>query len=118
LADPFSFVCPGAKSEPEAPSLAPDDPLDRSCDDPLDFNELESEFDMPAESWLPPVSLAPCANATGALNTSAAIATEYFNIFFSYADYPLSSSHDDGTGIPSPCSINGFAEAAARAIIM
>jgi hypothetical protein len=32
------------------------------------------------------VSPAPCANATGALNISAAIATEYFNIFVSYAD--------------------------------
>jgi hypothetical protein len=99
LADPLSFVCPGAKSEPDAPSLAPDDPLDRSRDDPLDFNpeELEfgPEFDMPVDPRLPPVSPAPCANATGALNNSATMATEYFNIVFSYADYPLSSGYDN-----------------------
>jgi hypothetical protein len=29
---------------------------------------------------------APCANATGAPSNRAAIATEYFNILFSYAE--------------------------------
>src|SRR6185437_3211093 len=97
-----SFLWPGAKSEadesePEAPSLAPDDAPERSAEPPPDFkpdeldpdelgpDELGTEFDIPAP---PPVlSPAPCANATGAPSSNAAIATEYFNICFSYAEY-------------------------------
>jgi hypothetical protein len=49
----------------------------------LDPDELGPEFDIPAPPLLP-MSPVPCANATGAPISKAAIATEYFNIFFSF----------------------------------
>jgi hypothetical protein len=101
LAEPLPFLCPGAKSdaeEPDAPSLAPEDAPERSCDAPPDFKpdepgpeelgpeELGPEFDIPAPPPFLPISPAPCANAIGAPTRRAAIATEYFNICVSYAE--------------------------------
>jgi hypothetical protein len=93
------------ESEPDAPSLAPDEAPDRACDALPDFEEgpdpaaLGPELDIPAPPPLR-VSPAPCANAIGALRSNATIATEYFSIFVSYAESTSDGRQRKRSNIP------------------